>query len=80
MLRSLLIHAYRRVQLHDPMLPLALLPQPWPGSEAYALAQAIYRLVWMPAERHLMDVLRREDDAVPEADATLRKRFGGLDV
>jgi phenylacetic acid degradation operon negative regulatory protein len=78
--RTLLIHAYRRVQLHDPMLPLALLPQPGPGSEAYALAQAIYRLVWMPAERHLMDVLRREDDAVPEADATLRKRFGGLDV
>jgi len=78
--RTLLIHAYRRVQLHDPMLPLALLPQPWPGSEAYALAQAIYRLVWRPAEQHLMDVLRREDDAVPEADATLRKRFGGLDV
>jgi hypothetical protein len=42
--RSLLIHAYRRVQLHDPMLPLELLPQPWPGSEAYALAQAIYLL------------------------------------
>jgi phenylacetic acid degradation operon negative regulatory protein len=76
--RTLLIHAYRRVQLHDPMLPLALLPQPWPGSEAYALAQAIYRLVWAPAERHLMDVLRREDAAAPAADAGLAERFGGL--
>jgi phenylacetic acid degradation operon negative regulatory protein len=76
--RTLLIHAYRRVQLHDPMLPLALLPQPWPGSEAYALAQAIYRLVWEPAERHLMDVLRREDADAPEADAGLYDRFGGL--
>jgi phenylacetic acid degradation operon negative regulatory protein len=76
--RTLLIHAYRRVQLHDPMLPLALLPQPWPGSEAYALAQAIYRLVWAPAERHLMDVLRREDAGAPEADAGLAERFGGL--
>jgi phenylacetic acid degradation operon negative regulatory protein len=76
--RTLLIHAYRRVQLHDPMLPLALLPQPWPGSEAYALAQAIYRLVWAPAERHLMDVLRREDAAAPQADAGLVERFGGL--
>ena len=74
----MLIHAYRRVQLHDPMLPLALLPQPWPGSEAYALAQAIYRLVWAPAERHLMDVLRREDAEAPEADAGLYERFGGL--
>ena len=77
-MRTLLIHAYRRVQLHDPMLPLALLPQPWPGSEAYALAQAIYRLVWAPAERHLMDVLRREDAAAPAADAGLAERFGGL--
>lgn len=76
--RTLLIHAYRRVQLHDPMLPLALLPQPWPGSEAYALAQAIYRLVWEPAEQHLMDVLRREDADAPEADAGLYDRFGGL--
>ena len=76
--RTLLIHAYRRVQLHDPMLPLALLPQPWPGSEAYALAQAIYRLVWAPAERHLMDVLRREDAAAPAADSGLYERFGQL--
>lgn len=76
--RTLLIHAYRRVQLHDPMLPLALLPQPWPGSEAYALAQAIYRVVWAPAEQYLMDVLRREDAGAPEADAGLAERFGGL--
>jgi phenylacetic acid degradation operon negative regulatory protein len=76
--RSLLIHAYRRVQLHDPMLPLELLPQPWPGSEAYALAQAIYRLTWEKAEQHLMDVLRREDADAPEADAGFYDRFGGL--
>ena len=76
--RSLLIHAYRRVQLHDPMLPLELLPQPWPGSEAYALAQAIYRLTWAGAERHLMEVLRREDAQAPAADAGFYERFGGL--
>jgi phenylacetic acid degradation operon negative regulatory protein len=76
--RSLLIHAYRRVQLHDPMLPLELLPQPWPGSEAYALAQAIYRLTWEKAEQHLMDVLQREDAEAPAADAGFYDRFGGL--
>jgi len=78
-MRTLLIHAYRRVQLHDPMLPLALLPRPWPGSEAYALAQAVYRLVCVPAERHLMALLRREDAAAPEADAAFHARFGGLE-
>ena len=76
--RSLLIHAYRRVQLHDPMLPLELLPQPWPGSEAYALAQAIYRLTWQRTEAHLMGVLRKEDADAPEADAGFYDRFGGL--
>jgi phenylacetic acid degradation operon negative regulatory protein len=77
-IRSLLIHAYRRVQLHDPMLPLALLPQPWPGSEAYALAQAIYRLTWQRAEDCLMEVLRREDAQAPDAEAGFYDRFGGL--
>jgi phenylacetic acid degradation operon negative regulatory protein len=76
--RSLLIHAYRRVQLHDPMLPLELLPQPWPGSEAYALAQAIYRLTWEGAEQHLMGVLQKEDAEAPAADAAFYDRFGGL--
>lgn len=78
-LRTLLVHAYRRVQLHDPMLPLALLPSPWPGSEAYALAQALYRLLAAPAEAHVLAVLRREDAAAPGADATYYARFGGLD-
>jgi phenylacetic acid degradation operon negative regulatory protein len=77
-MRSLLIHAYRRLQLHDPMLPLELLPSPWPGSDAYELARAIYRLVYAQAEEHLMTVLRREDEAAPEADEAFYARFGGL--
>lgn len=77
-MRSLLIHAYRRVQLHDPMLPLALLPQPWIGSEAYALARQIYRRVAGLAEAYLMEVLRREDAAAAPADAGFYARFEGL--
>ena len=79
-IRTLLIHAYRRVQLHDPMLPLALLPQPWPGSGAYELARDIYRLCQARAERHLLAMLRREDPATPDADAAFHARFGGLQV
>jgi hypothetical protein len=45
--RTLLIHAYRRVQLHDPQLPVELLPTPWPGALAYELARQIY-LLGMP--------------------------------
>lgn len=78
-IRTLLIHAYRRVQLHDPMLPLSLLPQPWPGADAYALARAIYRLCHARAEEHVLAMLRREDEATPAADAAYYGRFGGLE-
>jgi len=77
-IRTLLIHAYRRVQLHDPMLPVELLPDPWPGSDAYALAGAIYRLVAGPAEDHVLQVLRAEEPDAPLADSAYFARFGGL--
>ncbi len=78
-IRSLLIHAYRRVQLHDPMLPVELLPDPWPGSDAYALAKNIYRLTYAQAELHLMAKLWEEDDTTPGASSDFHDRFGGLD-
>ena len=77
-IRTLLIHAYQRVQLHDPMLPVELLPDPWPGSDAYALAGAIYRLVAGPAEDHVLQVLRAEEPDAPLADSAYFARFGGL--
>lgn len=77
-IRSLLIHAYRRLQLHDPLLPVELLPDPWPGSDAYEVARAVYLLVYAQAELHIDAVLRREDEAAPPADAAFYQRFGGL--
>jgi phenylacetic acid degradation operon negative regulatory protein len=60
------------------MLPLALLPQPWPGADAYALAREIYRLCHARAEEHVLAMLRKEDAATPDADAAYHGRFGGL--
>lgn len=76
--RTLLIHAYRRVQLHDPQLPVELLPTPWPGALAYELARQIYLLVYAAAEQHIEAALRREDAAAPSAEAAFFDRFGGL--
>jgi phenylacetic acid degradation operon negative regulatory protein len=76
--RTLLIHAYRRVQLHDPQLPVELLPTPWPGALAYALARQIYLMVHAAAEQHIEAALRREDAAAPSAEAAFFDRFGGL--
>ena len=77
--RTLLIHAYRRMQLHDPMLPVELMLDPWPGSEAYALARALYRLTQAQAEHHITATLRREDAQAPQADCAFFERFGGLE-
>ena len=76
--RTLLIHAYRRVQLHDPQLPVELLPTPWPGALAYELARTIYLAVYAAAEQHIDATLRREDPAAPAAEPAFFDRFGGL--
>jgi len=76
--RSLVIHAYRRVQLHDPQLPVELLPNPWPGAAAYELARELYKLTWEQAEQHILATLRREDPDAPAAASGFYARFNGL--
>lgn len=76
-IRTLTIHAYRRVQLHDPQLPLELLPASWPAPQAYALAAELYRLTSAAAEAHILAAMRREDPDTPAASAALHQRFGG---
>jgi phenylacetic acid degradation operon negative regulatory protein len=77
--RTLLIHAYRRVLLRDPQLPAALLPLDWPGAAAYALCRDFYRLTHRAAERHLVATLANEHGVLPPASADFYRRFGGLD-
>ncbi len=77
--RTLLIHAYRRVLLRDPQLPAALLPLDSPGTAAYALCRDFYRLTHRSAERHLMAVLEGPRGRLPRANAAFYRRFGGLD-
>jgi phenylacetic acid degradation operon negative regulatory protein len=76
--RTLLIHAFRRVLLRDPQLPAALLPADWPGVSAYALTRDFYRLTHRLAERHLAATLLRHGETLPPADAAFYRRFGGL--
>lgn len=76
--RTMLIHAYRRVLLRDPLLPAALLPLDWPGAAAYALCRDFYRLTHRLAERHLADTLARDASPWPPANDAFYARFGGL--
>lgn len=76
--RTLLIHEYRRVLLRDPQLPEELLPADWAGTAARLLCRNLYRLTQTRAEQHLTAVLETADGPLPEPAAYYYARFGGL--
>ena len=71
-IRVLLIHSFRRIVLHDPLLPNELLPDPWIGDDAYRLAGEIYRISLPGSERYLCEGL---GPATEEAVCTMERRF-----
>lgn len=78
LVRVLLVHAYRRVVLRDPMLPNDLLAADWPGTAARLLCRNLYRLIQAPAERYLMSVTETAEGPLPAALPFYASRFGGL--
>ena len=78
LLRTLLIHEYRKIHLRDPMLPAELLPSDWVGTDAYHLCRSIYERVAALAEQHLSAHAATLDGPLPPATAELYARFGGL--
>jgi phenylacetic acid degradation operon negative regulatory protein len=77
LVRTLLIHEYRKIHLQDPLLPPPLLPAQWVGTEAYELTAALYGTVFAAAERFLSDTGQTIAGALPPAGAEVRARFGG---
>jgi len=76
--QTLLIHAFRRVVLHDPRLPAALLPDGWPGHAAYHLCRELYLLTHGPAQCYLDNHLGETPRQASHPDHVYRRRFGGL--
>jgi phenylacetic acid degradation operon negative regulatory protein len=77
--RTLLIHEYRRLHLRDPLLPARLLPTDWPGLAAAALCRTLYSRVFAASEEYLSSVARQLDGALPAAESTILQRFGGFE-
>ena len=75
--RVLLIHEYRRVVLHDPVLPTALLPDTWQGREARELCAEIYRALLPASEAWLGS---DEAGPLPSPGPALLLRFNGGDT
>lgn len=77
-IRTLLIHEYRKVHLRDPLLPHSLLPADWIGVQAYELCRNLYRQVFAAAEQHVSLTAERLDGALAAASPETFRRFGGL--
>jgi phenylacetic acid degradation operon negative regulatory protein len=78
LVRTLLIHEYRRLHLRDPLLPAQLLHADWPGARAATLCRDIYAQVFAPSEAYLSSVAATLDGALPAADPSVMLRFGGI--
>lgn len=74
-LRLAAVHEYRRVMLHDPLLPQELLSSDWVGKHAHRLCAAIYRSVLEPSE-YFLDQLACGDEGLRRtSDARVWGRF-----
>ncbi|HYL70665.1 MAG TPA: phenylacetic acid degradation operon negative regulatory protein PaaX [Candidatus Dormibacteraeota bacterium] len=78
LVRTLLIHEYRRIHLRDPLLPPPLLPPHWVGNSAYQLCRRLYARVFAQAEEHLSGSAHRLHRALPPAANAVYARFGGV--
>lgn len=77
-LRTLLLHEYRKIHLRDPLLPVALLPEGWAGSDAQELCRNLYAKVFPASEQYLSATVQTQTGALPAPAAEIFQRFGGL--
>lgn len=78
-IQTLTMHEFRRALLHDPQLPVQLMPRDWSGTAARMLCRDIYRITWRLSQQHLIEVCETPAGALPAAAPYFYKRFGGLD-
>jgi len=78
LIRTLLIHEYRKIHLRDPLLPPPLLPANWVGASAYQVCRRLYARVFPAAERHLSLSAHQLHRPLPAANSAAHARFGGI--
>jgi phenylacetic acid degradation operon negative regulatory protein len=77
-IRTLLIHDYRKIHLQDPLLPPALLPDNWVGTTAFDLCASLYANVFEAAESFLSGTASTLNAPLPAATPATYARFGGI--
>jgi phenylacetic acid degradation operon negative regulatory protein len=78
LLRTLLIHDYRRILLRDPELPPDMLPNEWTGFDAQIVTADIYRSIGTSSAAWFSDTMENASGSLPVADSVFYKRYGGI--
>jgi phenylacetic acid degradation operon negative regulatory protein len=78
-IRTLLIHEYRKIHLRDPLLPHSLLPADWIGTHAYDLCRSLYRAVFAAADHYVTTAAETLTGKLERPSRQTYRRFGGLD-
>ena len=73
--RTLLIHDYRRILLHDTPLPDELLPPAWPGAKALKLTGVVYKALAEASMDYILAELETGNGPMPAADVQFWNRF-----
>jgi len=79
-LRSMLIHQYRRILLNDPALPAALLPENWPGIEAHRLCEKIYQAVLDASELYIQSICENQSGLFKDISDEYKDRFAEFET
>ncbi|WP_198683287.1 PaaX family transcriptional regulator [Peristeroidobacter agariperforans] len=77
-LRTLLLHEYRKIHLRDPLLPNRLLPADWAGNDALELCRRLYIKTFQISERYLSETVQTLNGRLPPPSLDIYQRFGGL--
>jgi phenylacetic acid degradation operon negative regulatory protein len=77
LLRTLLIHEYRRILLRDAELPAAMLSADWPGFTAQQLVATMYRKLAAVSADWLCREMENTEGKLPPACAEFFARYAG---
>ncbi len=78
LLRTVMVHDYRRILLRDPDFPEKMLPSGWAGLEAQQLLQRLYRQWLTPSSCFIESQLNNAQGPLPAASESFYQRLGGL--
>ena len=79
LLRSSLIHDFRRILLRDPDFPSEMLPQGWVGHEAQDLVKRVYKQLVTSSNQYIQENMKNAQGTLPAPHAKFYQRFGGLE-